>query len=314
MAPAFVNNTMAYLARTKPSVCLGIASMDFAAVISARACVMLARKLEKGKDTMAYVGPSRRAKILTTNVILGNAAVRERVISRKHRKPMERCVRRRDNALRAIALTAFVVTRLARDCAALARRRKKDKAQMELVVLSLPSPILRTSVESAAGAAAMRRASITIARHARRGRNVSPIIASTAFVAATCAPERVMRVPQRKKVKDPMVHVDRSPIRAILTMSATLANVMVPGLAISCKCSSPMAPLALWRVNAHRAFAVMACVATRHVRASAKLVRRPKKEAVRMAHVGASNTTPTLTTNVLRGLVRAAGRANSTMA
>jgi multisubunit Na+/H+ antiporter MnhC subunit len=136
MALAFVNNTMVCLVLTSPSVCLGIASMASAAGISARVCVTLAPRRAKVRDTMEYAAPLHQAKILTTNVILGNALELGRVVSLKPRKPMGQRVLPRDNAHREIVSMEFVVILHARDCAALVRPRKKGKARMERVVPS----------------------------------------------------------------------------------------------------------------------------------------------------------------------------------
>lgn len=196
MARAFVNNTMACLVSTNRSVCLGIASTEFAAAISARACVTRVPKRAKGRGMMASAVRLFPAEIPITSAILVNAEALERAISRKRRKPMGRPAHRRGNALRAIVSTACVVIRRARDCATPVLLRKRVKERMERAVPSLPSRIPTMNVGLEEGAEETALVVITMGRCVRRDRNVFRIIALTAFVVETFVRALVMPVAQ----------------------------------------------------------------------------------------------------------------------
>jgi hypothetical protein len=103
MAPVFANNTMVCRARIRRSVCLGIALTDSAAAMYARGCVTLVRKPKKVKGMTGFAGRWLRERTPTTNAILANAMVPERVTSRKRRKQMARLVYLVRNARLAIA-------------------------------------------------------------------------------------------------------------------------------------------------------------------------------------------------------------------
>jgi hypothetical protein len=148
---------------------------------------------------MAFAGPLRRAKIPTMNAILGNVVARACVISRKHRKPMERRAYREGNALRVIASMAYVVTRLVRARVKRVRRRKKAAVRMARVATLLRKPIPIANAALVQSAVAMARVSSTMARRVALPRRVSRIIASMEFAAAMSARARVMRVARRKK-------------------------------------------------------------------------------------------------------------------
>lgn len=112
---------------------------------------------------------------------------------------------------------------------------------MERAATLLRKPIPTAIAASVADAVAMASAATTTALRVRRRRNVSRIIASMPFVAATSARTLVMRVPRRKRVKGSTVVAALSQIRKTPTTIAVLANVMGQALAISRNLHKPMA-------------------------------------------------------------------------
>lgn len=161
MDPASANNTTACLARTKPSVCPGIAWTGFVAETSARGCARHVPKRAKDMAMMACVSPLVPAKTRTMNVVLGNAMGRARAISRKHRKPMEPLVFPADNALPAVASMVIAATPHARKPAKLAVLRKKAAAPMARVATLPLKQIPIANAVMADVAAAMERVAIT---------------------------------------------------------------------------------------------------------------------------------------------------------
>ena len=108
MAPAFANNTTAFLARANRSVCPGIASTASVAEISATLCVLHVPLGKKDKASMASAGPLRSAETSTTNALPANAMAEEHAFNRKLHSQMVRCVSPAHNAHQAIASKAFV--------------------------------------------------------------------------------------------------------------------------------------------------------------------------------------------------------------
>lgn len=277
MDPASANNTTACLARTKPSVCPGIAWTGFVAETSARACVRHVRRRAKDTAMTACVSPLVPAKIRTMNVVLGNAMGRALAINRKRRKPMEPLVFPADNALPEVASMVIAATPHARKPAKLAVPRKKAAEPMAPAATLPLKQIPMLNAVMADVAAAMERVAITTESHVPPARSVFRTIVSMEFVAATSARARVMRVAPRKRDKDPMALAVRSPITKIRTMNARRASVMDLERAINRKCRKAMALHVRWRRNARRDFVSTAFAAIRPAPAHARRVRRRKK-------------------------------------